>query len=393
MPNINDRFIKSLKKPKSKHQIYWDDKLIGFGIRITNNDARSFVLRYVIGGRERKYTVGKYPDLSSGAAREMAIELKGEIVKGGDPLDDRKKSSEIPTIKELGAEYLETKRKSLRPRTLSDYEFILRKHIIPNFGNYKTNTITQKDIQKFMNDLSDRPYAANRALQLFSAMLLMAKDQGWIDSEPAKDITKFQEDERHRYLSDAEITKLLKVLDDEKTNPNSKIIRLIFTTGSRKSEVLAARWKDFDLEKGVWFKKAADIKQKKISYIPLNSEALAVVKELKRNIVSAKKLEDSKELIVSNEEYLFYNPETKTHVKDLKAFWKKLCINAGIKNARIHDLRHTFASILVNKGVSLQVAGKLLGHSDTRTTERYSHLINSTLKQATDIFGDKIGNM
>jgi site-specific recombinase XerD len=82
-----------------------------------------------------------------------------------------------------------------------------------------------------------------------------------------------------------------------------------------------------------------------------------------------------------------------TLFKDLKAFWKKLCINAGIKNARIHDLRHTFASILVNKGVSLQVAGKLLGHSDTRTTERYSHLINATLKQATDIFGDKIGNM
>lgn len=148
-----------------------------------------------------------------------------------------------------------------------------------------------------MNDLSDRPYAANRALQLFSAMLLMAKDRGWIDGEPTKDIAKFQEEERHRYLSDAEITNLLKALEAEKANPNSKIIRLIFTTGSRKGEVLSARWKDFDLEKGVWFKKAADTKQKKISYIPLNNEALAVVKELKRNIVSAKKLEGCKELM------------------------------------------------------------------------------------------------
>ncbi len=393
MPNINDRFIKSLKKPKSKHHIYWDDKLVGFGIRITNNDARSFVLRYVSGGRERKYTIGKYPDLSTSAAREMAIELKGEIIKGGDPLDERKKILEVPTIKELGAEYLELKKPSLRPRTYADYEFLLKKHIIPNFGNYKTNSITRKDVEKLMNDLSNRPYAANRTLQLFSAMLAMAKNRGWIDLEPTKDINKFQEDERHRYLSDAEITRLLKALEAEKQNPNSKIIKLIFTTGSRKGEVLSAKWNDFDLEKGAWFKKANSTKQKKDSYIPLNNEALDVVMELKKNILSGKKLENCKELIVSNEEYLFYNPETKTHVKDLKAFWKKLCNSAKIKNARMHDLRHTFASILVNKGVSLQVAGKLLGHSDTRTTERYSHLINATLKQATDIFSDKVGNM
>ena len=392
MPNINDRLIKSLKKPKSKHEITWDDKLTGFGIRITNNDARAFVLRYVINGRERKYTIGKYPDLSATAAREIATELRGEIIKGNDPLDDRKKNSEIPTIKELGAEYLKSKQKFLRPKTISDYEFLLKKRIFPNFGNYKVNSIGKKDVEKFMNEMSDKPYSANRSLQLLSAMFTMAKDNGWTDSDPTKDVAKFPEEERQRYLSDKEISKLAKALEAEKQNPNSKIIRLIFSTGSRKSEVLSAKWQDFDLEKGAWFKKAAATKQKKDSYIPLNEEALGIVKSLRKNRLSNKALETAQELIVSSEEFLFYNPKTKTNVKDIKAFWKKLCISAGIKNARIHDLRHTFASILVNEGVSLQVAGKLMGHSDTRTTERYSHLVNSTLKQATDLFSRKVKN-
>ncbi len=393
MPNINDRFVKHLKKPQNKYQIFWDDKLVGFGIRITNNDAKSFVLRYVINGRERKYTIGKYPDLSTIAAREIAIKIKGEIIKGNDPLDSRQKNSEIPTIKELGVEYLKKKQKFLRSRTLSDYEFILRKHINPNFGNYKVNYLVKKDIEKFMNELSDRPYAANRMLQLLSSMLAMAQEVGWIDFDPSKDVEKFQEEERHRYFSDKEISNLLKALDDEKDNYNSKIIKLIFATGSRKGEVLAAKWQDFDLENGAWFKKAASTKQKKDSYIPLNRDALEIIHWLKSRIVAEKDIKNCKEPIISNEEYLFYNPQTKTNVKDIKIFWKKICQKAGLKNARIHDLRHTFASILVNSGVSLQVAGKLLGHSDTRTTERYSHLINDTLKKATDIFGNKINKV
>ena len=390
MPNINDRLIKSLKKPKSKHEITWDDKLTGFGIRITNNDARAFVLRYVINGRERKYTIGKYPDLSAIAARELATELRGEIIKGNDPLDNRKKNSEIPTIKELGAEYMQSKQKFLRAKTISDYKFLLDKRLLPNFGNYKVNSLSRKDVEKFMNDMSDKPYSANRSLQLLSAMFTMAKDNGWTDSDPTKDISKFPEEERQRYLSDKEISDLAKALEEEKKNPNSKIIRLIFSTGSRKSEVLSAKWKDFDLEKGTWFKKAASTKQKKDSHIPLNKEAFGIVKSLRKNTLSSEALEDCREMIVSNEEFLFYNPKTQTNVKDIKAFWKKVCTSAGIKNARIHDLRHTFASILVNEGVTLQVAGKLMGHSDTRTTERYSHLVNATLKQATDIFSSKV---
>ncbi len=99
MPNLNDKFIKSLPLPKGKHKIYWDDRLIGLGIRITDNSAKSFVLRYVINGRERKYTLGGYPALSYSAARDMAIQLKGEITKGHDPLDERQAIHSTPTVK------------------------------------------------------------------------------------------------------------------------------------------------------------------------------------------------------------------------------------------------------------------------------------------------------
>ena len=115
---------------------------------------------------------------------------------------------------------------------------------------------------------------------------------------------------------------------------------------------------------------------------------------MKKNIVKDENFKPSKEeQIISNKTYLFYNPATKTHIGDIKRFWKNICQIAQIKNARIHDLRHTFASILVNSGVGLEVIGKLVGHSNTKTTQRYAHLINSTLKQATEIFGNRIGNI
>jgi integrase len=157
---------------------------------------------------------------------------------------------------------------------------------------------------------------------------------------------------------------------------------------------LSARWQDFDLKNGIWVKPADLTKQKRSSHIPLNSEALEILKQMRKKIVPEAKIKHCKEdQIISTEHFLFYNLKTKTHLQDIKKFWIKICKKAEIKNATIHDLRHTFASMLVNSGVGLEVIGKLIGHSNMKTTQRYSHLINSTLKQAKDIFGSKIGKI
>jgi integrase len=205
-----------------------------------------------------------------------------------------------------------------------------------------------------------------------------------LDKNPAQGIKKFPEHKRERYLSKDEINALMKALDSEKNHMSANIIKLIFLTGSRKSEVLSARWQDF--EGDVWAKPAFLTKQNKSSRIPLSHDAMSIIKRMKKEIVSDQELESlDEDSIVSSEQYLFYNTKTKTHQKDIKRFWASVCKKASIKNATIHDLRHTFASVLVNNGVGLEVIGKLVGHSNIRTTQRYSHLADKALKEATNL--------
>jgi integrase len=390
MPNLNDKFIKSLPLPKGKHKIYWDDRLIGLGIRITDNNSKSFVLRYVINGRERKYTLGGYPALSYSAARDMAIQLKGEITKGHDPLDERQAIQGTPTVKQLAEDFLKAKEKVLRPSTLKDYrEFFFKKHIIAKFGNLKIDSIGKKEIENFHRSFSETPRMGNRLLEIMRVMFNTAVSWEILEKNPAQGIKKFPEHKRERYLSEDEISRLTEALDAEPNQMNANIIRLILLTGSRKGEVLSARWQDFEGE--VWAKPAFLTKQNKISRIPLSEEAVDILQKMKTKIVSEKKLATfTDNRIVSTEQYLFYNTQTKTHQKDIKRFWLEVCKKAKIKDATIHDLRHTFASILVSNGVGLEVIGKLVGHSNIRTTQRYAHLANSSLKQATSMLAGKV---
>ncbi len=390
MPNLNDKFIKSLPLPKGKHKIYWDDRLIGLGIRITDNNAKSFVLRYVINGRERKYTLGGYPALSYSAARDMAIQVKGEITKGHDPLDERQAIHSTPTVKQLSEDFLKAKEKVLRPRTMKDYrEFFFKKHIVPKFGNLKIDSITKKEIENFHRSFSETPRMGNRILEIMRVMFNTAVSWEILEKNPTQGIKKFPEHKRERYLSEDEISRLTKTLDAEPNQMSANIIRLILLTGSRKGEVLSARWQDFEDE--VWAKPAFLTKQNKISRIPLSQEAVDILQKMKTKIVSEKKLATfTDNRIVSTEQYLFYNTQTKTHQKDIKRFWLEVCKKARIKDATIHDLRHTFASVLVSNGIGLEVIGKLVGHSNIRTTQRYAHLANSSLKQATSMFANKV---
>lgn len=390
MPNLNDRFIKALSTPESKHKIYWDDRLIGLGLRITNNGARSFVLRYVINGRERKYTIGGYPELSCTAARDIATELKGDIARGRDPLDEKQNIRDIPTLKEFSLEFLRAKEKSLRPSTLKSYrDFFLKKYILPKFGHLKINSISRRDIENFHSSLYEVPAMANKTLRVLSSLFGMALSWNIIEKNPTNEIKKFPEHNRQRYLSEAEIIRLFNVISEDKNQINANAIRLILLTGSRKGEVLSARWQDFEGE--VWAKPAFLTKQNKISRIPLSEEAVDILQKMKTKIVPEKELATlTDNRIVSTEQYLFYNTKTKTHQKDIKRFWLEVCKKAEIKDATIHDLRHTFASILVSNGVGLEVIGKLVGHLNIKTTQRYAHLANSSLKQATSMFADKV---
>lgn len=390
--NLNDKFIKSLPLPKNKLKVYWDSMVIGLGIRITNYGTKSFILRYVNNGRERTFTLGGYPTLSCSAARNIAIKLKGKIINGFDPLDKKEIIRATPTFKDFSEDFLKFKEKVLRPSTLKSYrDFVLKTHVLPEFGKAKIDSITKRDIQAFHSSLSKVPSMANRVLRVLSSMLGVAVSWGLVESNQASGIKKFPEHKRERYLSDEELKKVhISINEEGGINPmNLNAIILILLTGSRKSEVLSARWQDFDLEKGIWHRPAMLNKQNKSTYTPLNSEALEIIKNMKEDIVLNSKIGNS-EKIISTSEYLFFNPKTGTHLRDVKKSWGKICKKFEIKNARINDLRHTFASILASNGIGLEVIGKLIGHSNITTTQRYAHLFTNPLKLATDILGSKV---
>lgn len=390
MPSLSDKFIKPLTVEFGKQKKYYDDKLIGFGIRV-NHSSKSFFLRYVINRRERKFTIGNYPIISCAEAREMATKIKGDIIKGIDPLERKTEIEKIPLFKDFAKDFLNKKKFELRPKTFENYQkWYLEKHILPKFGNIRIDSITRRDLEKFHASFCEKkPIIANRILTLLTSIFNLAISWEIIEKNPALGIKKFAENKRERYLNEKEISDLWSTLEQSPNKIASYAIKLILLTGSRKSEVLSARWGDFDLKNKLWLKPAILTKQKKSLHIPLNDEAIKILSDMKDQIINDDELENCKNEIVSSKQFLFYNPKTKSNVQDIKKYWANICKKANIKNATIHDLRHTFASILVNSGVGLEIIGRLIGHSNINTTQRYAHLTNDALKKVIEGFNLK----
>jgi len=190
-------------------------------------------------------------------------------------------------------------------------------------------------------------------------------------------VEKYHEEKRHRWLSDDELTLLTKALDEHPNQKAANAIRLQLLTGSRIGEVLTAQWRDFDLERGVWTKPSHHTKQKRTEHLPLST----ATRELLEKMLRAS---------ISDSGHLFPGLIANKPLSDLKKFWHSLTTAAGIEDYRIHDNRHTHASQLVSGGVSLAVVGRLLGHTNPITTQRYAHLADDPLRAAAELMADKM---
>jgi integrase len=219
------------------------------------------------------------------------------------------------------------------------------------------------DVDAWHQKISKRaPYHANRALALLSRMFSMAIRWGLRTDNPCKGIERNKEHKRQRYLSVDELGRLIKALDAYSDQQSADIIRLLLLTGARRGEVLPARWQDFDLTSGLWRKPHATTKQKTTHEVPLSAEALQLLVGLHQRAAR-------------DQEWLFPAPSG-SHRLDVKDAWASICGAASIKGARVHDLRHTYASVLASAGMSLPIIGALLGHSTPTTTARYAHLFD-----------------
>jgi integrase len=385
MPRLTDTLVRNLPVPAStKKTITSDDKVTRFKACVTRDGTRSFIIRYTVGGLERLMTIGRYPDWSTEAARERAKELLRLVDQGIDPLEQRIAAREAPTVRDLAKRFLKDHAPTKRSSYLINNALILDRWVLPALGNIKVADVRPGHIEALHHKVTKAgsPTMANRVVSCLSKMFSLAIRWEMRTDHPAKGaVDRNNEIQRKRYLKPAELARLTNALETHPSRPAADAVRLIMLTGCRRMEALSAQWDQFDPEKRVWSKPASSTKQNEAHDLPLS----APTRELLTRMESEAK-----------GPFLFPSRDGKGHMSDLKSSWRTLCKAAGLEGIRLHDLRHSFASIAVSRGATLPLIGALLGHSNPNTTNRYAHLYDNPQRAVAEsvasvIIGSSIG--
>jgi integrase len=375
---LTDRIVKALEPPaakdgKSANRITYDTDVSGFGARITSAGTVAFVVNYRrrSDGRERRYTIGSFPDWSVAAAREEAKRLKRDVDGGGDPVGKLQADREAPTVADLAKRFMEEHVVKKRPSTQRDYKAITEE-IKTELGTMKVAAVDFEHVEKLHREITKRaPYRANRTLSVLSAMFTLSIKWKYRLDNPVRFVERNPEPQRERYLSADELVRLLKALDEHPDQQVADIFRLLLWTGARCGETMSARWNQFNPEITAWTKPSAATKQKKDHTVPLSAPARQLLIKIRTQQPAGT-------------QSVFPGHERRAGIP---RSWQQVCKAAGITGLRIHDLRHSYASALVNAGYSLPVIGRLLGHTQADTTMRYLHLLDDPLRKATNAAG------
>jgi len=369
---LTDSYIKSLEPDEKRNKQYRDTEVTGLAALITKRGAKSFVLNYTIGGRERRMTIGSFPTWSTTAARAEAKELRRVIDRGMDPLAKREEIASAPTVNDLWNEYQAKHLPKLAPKNASDQERAWSQHVLPRIGKIKLKELTSRDVDDLHRAISEKaPIMANRVIAYLRKALNIALRNQWVATNVANGVQKNREEPRSRYLSASEKERLLNALKEMPNQKAANAIRMLLLTGARRTEVFGARWEEIDLELGIWTKPAGRVKTRRDTRVPLSQAAIMLLKDMEREKSGA---------------FLFPS-RTGSHIQDINAPWRWLVKTADLKDFRIHDLRHSFASFLVSDGETLETIGRLLGHTQAQTTARYAHLMDDPLRRAVDRAG------
>lgn len=381
MPKLTKRFVESLKPHSEKVLKLWDSELKGFGVVLQPTGRCTYVIQYRNEALIKKQLkLGVHGHLTTEEARELAKKRFASIIHGIDPVEDKNAVKSLATFDDLVRDYLERHGQKKRDKSILEDQRLLNTIIVPALGGNKIAHITRREIENLHLRLGNTPYQANRVIALLSKMFALAVSWEWRSDNPTQGISRYQEEKRDRWLNDEELQRLWRVLDKYPTHLTAYVFKFLLLTGARKGEALGATWDQFDLEKGIWTKPSHLTKQNKKEYLPLSDKTLELLQILKR-------------MNREQSRYLFPGRIEGAPLKEIKTFWAGALKKAKLENVRIHDLRHTHASHLVSSGLSLSIVGKLLGHTQASTTQRYAHLADESLRKATEFFGSKVDNM
>ena len=348
----------------------------GFGVRCQRGAPTFFVRKYA-NGRRHFETIGEFGTggLTVTTARDKASRMIAAIRDGISPAERRARDRAMPTVAVLAEKWLDVHVDAkLKPKTAKDYRSTLNTHVLPALGKLRTDRLDEMSVADMHQRGRSSPYAANRALAVVSKMMDFAERQGFRPkgSNPVKGIERFREEKRERFLSFEELTALGHALSapevvDRHSPFSIAAIGFLLLTGMRLQEVLRLRHGEVDLQRAMLF--LGDSKTGKKSVV-LGAHATDLLGSLPS-------MADSPWVFPSS-----VDPHKPMY--DVKKTWATVSRVAGLEGVRIHDLRHTFASVAASAGGSLPMIGRLLGQSQAHTTERYSHFSHDPVRELAD---------
>ena len=391
MPSLlfSVKSLKTLICPPGRMKIDFHDKgCKGLMIEARISGQRTWYLRYRDArGNQRQFRIADAVDLSLDQVRKRADELRGQIALGQDPCEERAVLRAVPTLATFVKERYLPFAKGYKRSWHTD-ESMLRNHILPLFGHRHLDEIKKEDIVAMHHGRragGGAPGSANRLLILMRYLFNLALrwELSGLSKNPTAGVPLFEENNKfERYLTKEEAQRLYEVVSHSENRMLKFIVPMLILTGARKREVLDARWQDFDLDMRIW--RIPTSKSGKARHVPLSNGALQVLAEVRvEQATWPKSALDST--------WVFANPDTGKPFVSIFCAWNTSRKRAGLPEVRMHDLRHSFASFLINNGRSLYEVQKILGHTQVRTTQRYAHLAQETLLDAANSAVEALG--
>ncbi len=378
---LSPQFLKTLAvEPGKSRTEFCDSDVKGLYVeaRATSPGIGTFYLRYKdAGGTTRHLRLGNTDTLSLSMVRKLAADKKAEIRQGSNPSMERKAEKQIPTLRQFVREQYASYCK-VRKRSWHTDELRFNQRLFPEFGDIRLDRITTKQLIDFHSDLREvhklAPATADHFIKLIRHVFNMAIKWGVVEKNPATKMSLFNADNKVEHIMDeTQLQRLLLVLATHPNRPACRIAMFLLSTGCRLNEALQAEWSQIDWTQKVWRIPALNSKSKRMRPVPLNESAMEILEQVKND----------------SPQWVFFNPATGTHYKGLPA-WDDLRKQAGVPWLRIHDLRHTYASLLVNSGRTLFEVQSLLGHSSPQVTQRYAHMNTQTLLDASEVASARI---
>ena len=365
---------------ESGDTVVWDRDLPGFGVRVYASGRKVWCVqtRGPAGGPKR-VALGRVVDLPPDEARGKAVEVIDRIKQGLDAVPPR--PAPVPTVADLAERYMEAHVKvNCRPATIENWERVVNFYILPELGGLKLSEVDRPHVSALHHRMRDKPYQANATVTVLAKMFRLAEAWGMTPPRrnPCRSIRHYKETRRERFLTPEEYRELGRVLDEAEADgsvfPSAiPALRLLLLTGCRKSESVTLKWDDVDRTAGELRLRDGKTGWRGVPLTPAVEHVLASIPRIEGN------------------PWVITGQNPGDHLKNLDAIWLRLRKRAKLKDVRIHDCRHSYASRALALGEGLSMIAALLGHAKVTTTARYAHLARDTEKASAAKVGGSIG--